>query len=74
MPKASVNEDHSAFSNKGHVRSSRQRGVMETIAVSHRKDELPHQHFRLCVLTANAPHVLAAFGSVKMIHQETSTG
>lgn len=72
MPKASMNEDHFAFSDKGQVRASRKSRIVEAITVSHRKDEFPDRQFRLRVLPADTAHVFAAFEGAEVIHKVKS--
>src|SRR5690606_13424964 len=60
VPKAAVNENHSALSGENQIGISRQPPVMEPVAESGCPERAAHNQFRQCVLATDTGHVLRA--------------
>ena len=64
MPKAAMNEDHTATTREHQIRPSRQAFAVEAVPIPEPVDQASDRHFGTCAATAHSRHDLrAAFGA-----------
>lgn len=68
MPEATMNEDHTFAARKYEVWLPGKVRSVQTVPVPHTVDQLPHNHLWGSVLAGDAPHILRAPISRKLVH------